>query len=247
MRLQLTFHTSAREIPWDDVLRPGRALIYTLLETAAPQMGSVLHKQGFGPTGMVPFSYSAPVFPAARKHKGIYAAGGPGTIELGSPLTELVEAWAVALRFMPVIAWGATAFTVDKVEAFDTPDFSNGRASFRTSTPVVMKSSGRNDDGSRTTRQAWCLPGEPEWDRAIEHNLRRKAETLGMDPRVSLDRVTWVGAKRSFAVGGGRGSGGRKPGACVEVEVSGEPKTLQTIHDWGVGQANSAGYGWISR
>ena len=60
----------------------------------------------------------------------------------------------------------------------------------------------------RTSRQAWCLPGEPEWDVYLQRNLRRKAETLGLDPEVSLDGVSWVGPKRSFAVSGARGVGG---------------------------------------
>ncbi|WP_280433432.1 CRISPR-associated endoribonuclease Cas6 [Nocardia brasiliensis] len=177
----------------------------------------------------------------------MYAAGGPGILELGSPLPQVIEAWAEALTSMPVIAWGPTAFIIDKVEVIEPSTFASGRAVFRTSTPVVMKSSGKDDSGTRTTRQAWCLPGEPEWDVYVEGNLRRKAETLGLDRNVTLEGVRWVGPKRSFAVGTTRGPGGKKPGACVEVEVSGDPVTLQAVHSWGLGQANSAGMGWISQ
>ncbi|MER6503947.1 CRISPR-associated endoribonuclease Cas6 [Streptomyces sp. NPDC001455] len=146
---------------------------------------------------------------------------------------------------MPVIAWGPTAFVVDKVEAVEAPSFVSGRAVFRTSTPVVMKGSGRDGAGVRMTRQAWCLPGESEWDVYVEGNLRRKAETLGLDRDVALEQVTWVGPKRSWAVGGASGPGGKKPGACVEVALSGRPETLSALHSWGLGQANSAGMGWI--
>ncbi|MFE3222890.1 CRISPR-associated endoribonuclease Cas6 [Nocardia sp. NPDC059228] len=245
MRLRLSFHTGAAELPWVDVLRPGRALAYALLESAAPELGAGLHAHGYGRFGMAPFGYSAPVFPAARRRAGAYPAGGPGILELGSPLPEIVEAWAKALTTMPVIAWGAAAFIIDAVDTVEPTDFTSGRARFRTSTPVVMKSSGRDESGTRTTRQAWCLPGEPEWDVYIEANLRRKAETLGLDTDVTLERVGWVGAKRSFAVGSATGPGGKKPGACVEVDVVGAPETLQALHDWGLGQANSAGMGWI--
>ncbi|MFS0697985.1 CRISPR-associated endoribonuclease Cas6 [Streptomyces nitrosporeus] len=146
---------------------------------------------------------------------------------------------------MPVIAWGPTAFIIDKVEVVEPPSFSSGRAVFRTATPVVMKSSGRDEAGVRTTRQAWCLPGEAEWDVYVEGNLRRKAESLGLDQDLSLDAVTWVGPKRSFMVSSTNGRGGKKPGACVEVAVSGAPRTLVALHSWGLGQANSAGMGWI--
>ncbi|MFE5843841.1 CRISPR-associated endoribonuclease Cas6 [Streptomyces niveus] len=166
-------------------------------------------------------------------------------LEFGSPLPEVVEAWAAALVSVPVIAWGPTAFVVDRVEAVEAPAFPSGRAVFRTSTPVVMKASGKDDSGARTTRQAWCLPGEPEWDVYVEGNLRRKAETLGLDQDVTLEGVSWVGPKRSFAVGSTVGRGGKKPGACVEVALSGPSETLSALRSWGLGQANSAGMGWI--
>ncbi|MFC4035130.1 CRISPR-associated endoribonuclease Cas6 [Streptomyces polygonati] len=134
---------------------------------------------------------------------------------------------------------------MDRIEAVQAPVFASGRAVFRTVTPVVMKSSGRDEAGERVGRQAWCLPGEPEWDVYVQGNLRRKAETLGLDPDVTLEGVGWVGPKRSFAVAGAGGAGGKKPGACVEVSVSGAPETLSAIASWGVGQANSAGMGWI--
>ena len=72
------------------------------------------------------------------------------------------------------------------------------------------------------------------------HNLRRKAETLGLEPEIELDRITWVGPKRSFAVGEGV-----KPGAAVDVELTGPTEQLAAVRDWGLGQANSAGFGWV--
>ncbi len=245
MRLRVGFHTGARELSWEDMLAPGRALSYTLLRDVAPELGARLHATGWGPHGMVPFGYGAPVFPAAKRRPGVYAAGGPGVVEFGSPLPDVVDAWAGALAGMPVIAWGATAFIVDRVEVVEAPAFASGRAVFRTVTPVVMKSSGRDEAGVRTRRQAWCLPGEPEWDVYMQGNLRRKAATLGVDEDVTLEQVSWVGPKQSFAVGGANGLGGKKPGARVELTVSGAPETLSALHEWGLGQANSAGMGWI--
>ncbi|WP_330230319.1 hypothetical protein OHA40_30785 [Nocardia sp. NBC_00508] len=59
MRLRLTFHTGARELAWDDVLAPGRVLVYTLLKASAPELGAALHDSGYGAHGMAPFGYSA--------------------------------------------------------------------------------------------------------------------------------------------------------------------------------------------
>jgi CRISPR-associated endoribonuclease Cas6 len=241
MRLRIEVTTSAPEVPWRSVLRPGRSVLYDLLARGAAVLGRDLHEGGFGPHRMVPFGYGAPVFPAAARRPGSYAAGGPGLVEAGSPVPEIVEGWARGLAGCEVIDWGGVALRVRAVVPVDPPEFAAGRARMRTVTPVVMKGSGRDGDGARTTRQAWVLPGEPEFAAYFAGNLRRKAETLGLDPDVDLEAVTWVGPKRSFAV-----SDGLKPGAAVEAELRGAPATLRAIWSWGLGQANSAGFGWVA-
>ena len=241
MRLRIEVTTSASELPWASVLRPGRSLLYDLLARGAPDLGRQLHDGGLGPYGMVPFGYGAPVFPEAARRRGAYAAGGRGVMEAGSPLLEVVEAWASALAGRELIDWGGVALHVRSVVPVDPPGFAAGRARLRTLTPVVMKGSGRDGDGVRRTRQAWVLPTEPEFPEYFVGNLRRKADTLGLDPDVELDAITWVGPKRSFAV-----SDGLKPGAPVEAELRGAPETLQAIWSWGLGQANSAGFGWVA-
>ncbi|MCD0448856.1 CRISPR-associated protein Cas6 [Actinocorallia sp. API 0066] len=186
------------------------------------------------------------MFERAPRRRGVYSLGGPGVIEFGSPVPEVGEALGKALAVTPVLAWGATAFLVDGVEIVEPPSFGDGRATFRTSTPVVVKAMGREESGVRTAQQTWLLPGERGWDVAFEHGLRRKAETLGLDPDVALERVSWIGPKRSFSVGGSRGSGGHKPGACVEVGLTGASETLRALWSWGLGQANSSGFGWVT-
>jgi CRISPR-associated endoribonuclease Cas6 len=215
--------------------------LYDLLAHGAPNLGRRLHDGGLGLHGMVPFGHGAPLFPGAPRRAGTYAAGGYGAVEAGSPVPEIVEAWANALAGRELIDWGGAAFHVRSVVPVDPPGFAAGRARLRTLTPVVMKGSGRDGDGVRRTRQAWLLPAEPEFAAYFAGNLRRKAETLGLDPDVELEAVTWVGPKRSFAV-----SDGLKPGAPVEVELRGAPQTLQAIWSWGLGQANSAGFGWVA-
>jgi CRISPR-associated endoribonuclease Cas6 len=240
MRLRVEISTAAREIPWECVLKPGRAVCYDLLANGAPELGRVLHERGWGPHGMVPFGFSGPVFPAAPRRRGVYATEGRGVLELGSPLPDVVLAWSSALSGRQLIDWGGVALRVHDVAVGEPTTTAGPRARFRAVTPAVMKGSGRDDAGNRTTRQAWVLPGEPEYPVYFENNLRRKAETLGLEPDVTLEQVTWVGPKRSFTVGAGK-----KPGAAVEVELNGSPQVLAAIRDWGLGQANSAGFGWI--
>lgn len=241
MRLQLTVTTTASELPWGSVLAPGRGLVYEVLGRTAPALGRQLHAKGAEPHGMAPFGHGAPVFPSARRQRGRYAAGGRGTVEFGSPVPELVESLARGFAEREVVDWGGVAFELVGIQAVEPPEFSSGWARLRTVTPVVMKGSGRSQDGVRTTRQAWLLPDEPEWPGYFQGNLRRKAETLGLDPGVELESVTWIGPKRSFRV-----AQGAKPGAAVEVQLSGPPETLRALWSWGLGQANAAGFGWVA-
>jgi CRISPR-associated endoribonuclease Cas6 len=240
MRLRLTIMTSAAELPWRSVLAPGRGIAYDLLSRTKPELGRRLHNAGRGPYGLVPIGYSAPTFPVAKRQRGMYAAGGNGVVEFGSPLPEVVEAWAQAMRGVSVLDWGGVALRVKSVSILEPPEFASGQARMRSQTPVVMKGSGRDVTGVRRTRQAWLLPLEPEFPLYFAQNLRRKAETVGLAPDVHLDAITWVGAKRSFAV-----SCGAKPGAPVEVDLHGDPEVLRAIWSWGLGQANAAGFGWV--
>ncbi|WP_344443105.1 CRISPR-associated endoribonuclease Cas6 [Kitasatospora nipponensis] len=238
--MQLAVVTAASELPWVSVLAPGRGLVYDVLARGAPELGQRLHEAGQGPHGMVPFGYGAPVFASAKRRPGRYAAGGRGLVEFGSPVPELAQVLAKGFAERELLDWGGVAFRLTGVTVLEPPEFASGRAVLRTVTPVVMKGSGRDEEGERTTRQAWLLPTEPEWPAYFQGNLRRKAETLGLDPEVSLESVTWIGPKRSFAVGQGA-----KPGAAVEVEVRGAPVTLRALWSWGLGQANAAGFGWV--
>lgn len=234
--------TAVRELPWGSVQAPGRGLCYSLLRQVEPAVASLLHEQGWGAHRMVPFGFGPPVFPHAARAKGRYAiGGGPGYVELGSPLFALVEAWAKVLADMSMIDWGGVALHVESVDVVEAPSFESGRAVMRTVTPVVMKGSGRGPDGERTTRQAFLLPHEPEFAGYFAQSLRRKAETLGVDPQVVLNAVTWVGARRSIDVGKGK-----KSGAPVEVELRGAAETLRALWSWGLGQSNSAGFGWVA-
>jgi Uncharacterized protein predicted to be involved in DNA repair (RAMP superfamily) len=240
MRLRLRVHTHATELPWDSVLDPGRGLIYEILREIDPSLGRTLHDHGWGPHRMVPIGHGAPVF-AVPKRPGVYAAGGAGTLEFGSPLPAVVHALAVGFKARPVLDWGGVALRVNQIELIDPPSFESGRCELRTSTPVVLKGSGRDEAGVRTTRQAWLLPHEQEYPAYLAQNLRRKAQTLGLAPEVELDQILWAGTKRSFTV-----KQGKKVGAPVAVQLSGSPQVLQAIHSWGLGQGNPAGFGWVS-
>lgn len=239
MRLRIELTTRAPVIPWDDVLRPGRGVVYHLLNRSDPTLANQLHEQGFGPRRMVPFGYGAPVFPRARAQRGQYAAGGPGVWELGSPLPGMVGAWMEALAGQGTLGWAGIPLRVRRMVPMAPPAFDSGRAEFRTVTPVVVKAPVLTPAGGR--RDSDLLPYEDGFTAAFEQNLRHKAETLGLEPDIAVERVTWVGAKRSFAV-----KDGRQVGAPLGVELRGSPALLRALWCWGLGRANSAGFGWIT-
>ncbi|WP_418155848.1 CRISPR-associated endoribonuclease Cas6 [Actinoalloteichus caeruleus] len=245
MRLRATVTTTAPDIPWAEVLRPGRGIVYQMLGDNAPALGAELHSAGFGPHRLVPVGCGAPRFPRARRQRGRYAAGGEGTLEFGSPLPEVIEALAAGLAGARVLDWGGVALRVQNVVSVPAPEFSDGSARLATTTPVVVKGPpARDAAGARLRSQRWLLPGEPEWDVFFVRNLRRKAETLGLDPEISLTEVWRVGPKRSFAVGQGD-TVGAKVGAAVGVTLVGSPDTLAAVWSWGLGAANIAGFGAV--
>lgn len=239
-RLRVHCSTRLGHLPWSSVLAPGRGLAYGWLSRSDPDLAVRLHDSGLPPHGMVPFGHGAPVFPNAKRRRGVYAAGGAGYVEFGSAVPEVLEAWAKALAADTVLDWGGAALQIRGVEVRQAPDFADGVATWRTATPVVLKGSGRDSSGVRRTRQAWLFPGDDEYVPYLTHNLRRKAVTVGLNPKVEVVAVSWHGPRRGFYV-----KNGYKPGAAVEVEVRGDPQVLQALWSCGIGQATASGFGWV--
>lgn len=238
MRVMVDVATSATELPWHKVTTPGRGLLYELMRHAAPRLGAMLHEHGWGPHQMVPMGYGAPLFPFAARRRGVYAAGGPGLVEFGSPWGGVAEVLAEEISRREVLSWGGVELRVMRVGVLEPPPFASGQARMRTRTPVVIK--GRDEKGERAEKESWVLPNEPPFRSSFTRNLVHKAQTLGLPSEVSLESIIKVGPKRSFAVGQGA-----KPGATVEVELHGDPDLLRALWSWGLGEANSAGFGWV--
>ncbi len=241
MRLRIAVTTRATSIPWDEMLRPGRGLIYNLLAETAPDLATHLHDQGQHARQMAPFGHGPPIFPRTRRRPGVYAAGGRGYVEFGSPVPGIVETWIEALSQHTILDWGGVALNVKQLVPLAPPSFTTGRAQLRTATPVVLKTSTRNG-AKNLTGSSQVLPYEEGFTVAFEHNLRHKADTLGLDQDIAVERITWIGPKRSLAV-----KSGRRTGAPITVELRGSPPFLRALWCWGLGEANSAGFGWVSK
>lgn len=230
MRIVLQLRASAGRLAWEEVLTPGRGLVYGALAAHSPELGRRLHDVGYGPHHLRPFAFCPPTFPSAARVARAYSVGGAGWVAFGSPLLVVAEAIAKAVAGRQVLRWGSTPLEIRSVVAVDPPRFITGQAEWHTATPVIVK-------GDYPDR--FLLPQDVGWLDGLRGNLQRKAATLGLDDAVEVE-LLWVGARRLFRV-----DGSARIGALVTMRVLAAPDTLGAIWSWGLGQANSAGFGWI--
>ncbi|MCK2245193.1 MULTISPECIES: CRISPR-associated endoribonuclease Cas6 [unclassified Crossiella] len=241
MRLRCQVFTRAQQIPWDALMPKGRGVFYDALRDIDPALAQQLHDIGIGPRGLTPLGYCPPRFDKAKtRGAGIYRAGGQGIVEVGSPLLHITQALAEGLTAQRIWDWGGVALQVGTITPVLPPRFATGTALMRSQTPVMLRSTARDESG-QLRRNNYLLPGDPEWVPYLQINLQRKAEALDLDPDISVEEVTWIGARRRFTTS----ATGAKTGAPVEVRLSGAPATLQAIWSWGLGLSCSGGWGWV--
>lgn len=237
MRLRVHVYTAAPAIPWEELHRPGRSLLYSLLDEADRPLAEEIHAHGWGPRRMAPFGFCPPVFPTAARRHGVYAAGGPGWLEIGTPVPGIAGRLAQSLTRRRVIDWGGIALRVNRIDLHTPPDdLSTGRTTWTTSTPITLRNTA---PGGHT----WLLPGDNGWEGRLGLNLRRKAETLGLPQDLTVCALLWHGAKRAHTVASG--GDGKKRGARARVVLRGHPDVLRALWCWGLGEATAAGFGWV--
>lgn len=232
VRLRVAIHTRAREIPWDDVLRPGRSLVYSWLHKVAPALADEVH----GGRSMAPFGYGYPTFPNVAPEPGRYAAGGDGWWEFGTYRPDIAHAVARFLAAKPLVNWGGVAVTVTGVAAARPPDHSGGRATWSTQTPVCVRTSRRENNRCVLPREAGHLA-------LLRASARRRATDTGIP--IEGDPQVWVhsaGSRRSYLVSG---SDTPRIGAPLTVSVVAPPRLLDVLWAVGIGQQTGAGFGWV--
>lgn len=234
VRILVDVSAEAGVLPWEDVLSPGRRFIYGALATHAPELGRQLHDAGYGPHRLRPFSFCPPRFDMERgrsRDRGQYRVGGPGVLAFTTPLEECGEAIVKRLSGTSRLTWGPLELVLTEVR-LEKPDVTETRSLVRwtTRTPVIVKGEERG---------TFLLPEEPLWLARIQRNLVRKAQTLGLESEIEVELVH-AGVRRLFRV-----DRSARIGALATVDVAGAPKTLAALRDWGLGEANSGGFGWI--
>lgn len=229
-RLRVRVHTRAREIPWDDLLRPGRSLIYSWLHRHNPQAAAEIHDG----RGMAPFGYSYPTFPDAARREGVYAAGGHGWWDVGTTDARIARALAATLTAKPLVNWGGVALTVTGIDLVRPPVWPR-RVTWLTATPLVVRAT--KEQGSRC-----LLPDDPSWLPALRASLRSRARAAGVDGADANVWLRWAGGSRALGVSG---SDVPRVGSVVRVQVQGSPGLLTVLWSTGLGQQTGAGFGWV--
>lgn len=231
-RLRIHIHTRARHIPWDDVLRPGRSLLYSLLYQHDPRLAGRVHRS----SGMAPFGYSAPTFPGAARIRGVYAAGGDGWWDVGTTSRDIAAAWVAGLVTNPLLNWGGVAIKVVGVFVTTPPVWDGGAVVWRTTTPVCVRTT--TAQGSKP-----LLPGDGSYLPALRASLRTRARSVGV-PLVAAPQlhVLHVGGRRSYPVSG---SDTPRVGCPLAVRIAAPPQLLSVLWCTGIGQQTGAGFGWV--
>jgi CRISPR-associated endoribonuclease Cas6 len=228
MRVRVDVEANVPSLQWKDVHGPARGVLYSVLRAANAELSSELHDAGWAGQPLKPLGLTSPQFRGAPKRAGVYTTSKDGSVWFGSPIPEIASALLTGLSTRRELTWGPATlrirgFTVD-VDALPASD----EVELSTATPVIVKHESR-----------YLLPSDKYYVERLWHNLRHKADVLGL-PAPGPLRVMEEGAKRRFMV---RGS--PRIGAQVRVALSADPRLVDALRSWGLGLDTVQGFGWV--
>lgn len=213
---------------WRDVHGPARAFVYDLVRTSDPELARQLHDEGWGGSTLRPVGVSPPLFVGAARQHGVYTTSAKGSVWLGSPVPQIAAAMLRGLAGREVLQWGGTRLRVLGTELEWKPSHEAGQADFFSVSPVLVKKDSR-----------FLMPGDAGYVERLTHNLRHKADLLGMPSDVGVE-VLEAGPRRVFDV-----AGAKRAGANVRLRITAAPVLLGALYEWGVGLNTVQGFGWL--
>lgn len=228
MRFWVDVETSAPALPWHEVHGPARAVVYDLIRSQDAEVAEELHDSGWRGSPLRPIGVSPPLFSGARRVAGAYSASPSGTIGMGSPIPRIASCLLAALAGCERLRWGSAVLTVKGVQLGDIPDHTSGTVIFETVSPIIVK-----------LDSYYLLPDEADFSRQLEHNIRHKADVLGLPSEVEVE-VLASGPRRRFDM-----PKGFRIGATARIRVTAAPRLLDALRAWGLGQSTVEGFGWI--
>lgn len=227
-RVRVDVSAAEPVLEWRDVHGPARAVLYSLIGTKDPEAARELHDAGWAGSPMRPAGISPPLFMGAVPQRGVYGMSSSGSIWFGSPVPRIAAALLRALPDVRELRWGGAHLAVRGMDLEMAPDHSFGQAEFTTVSPVLVKRDSR-----------FLLPDDDGYIDRLTHNLRHKADVLGLSNDVELSVVS-AGPRRVFDV-----AGAKRVGANVQLRISAAPSLLDALYDWGIGLNTVQGFGWV--
>jgi CRISPR-associated endoribonuclease Cas6 len=227
-RVRVDVSASEPVMSWPDVHGPARAVVYALIGASEPDLARQLHDAGWQGSTLRPVGISPPLFVGAARRHGTYTTSGTGSVWFGSPVPEIAAAIMKGLAGLNEIRWGGANLTVQGKELEAGPDYRSGHADFVSVSPVLVKKESR-----------FLLPEDSAYAERLTHNLRHKADVLGLPNEVSVE-VLDSGPRRVFDV-----AGAKRVGANARLRISAAPRLLGALYEWGVGLNTVQGFGWL--
>jgi len=228
VRFRVDVAASKPVLPWRDVHGPARAVVYDLIESQDAAVASELHDLGWQGSSLRPLGVSPPLFSGTQRRAGAYLASSDGVISMGSPVPRIAACLLAALAGQSELRWGSVVLSVKGVQLDSIASHAGGVAVFETVSPVLVK----HED-------LFLVPTDAHFQERLTHNLRHKADVLGLPNEVEVE-VLDSGPRRRFDM-----PKGFRIGATARVRVVGAPQLLDALYEWGLGLSTVEGFGWI--
>ncbi|MFD0883389.1 CRISPR-associated endoribonuclease Cas6 [Streptosporangium algeriense] len=228
MRFHVDVAANVPIVPWGDVHGPARAVLYGLVGEQDPGLAKELHDAGWQGSPLRPLGVSPPLFSGTRPRPGAYSASSDGVISMGSPVSRIAACLLAALASRKEIRWGSVTLTVKGIRLDGIADHAGGTAVFETVSPLLVK----HED-------LYLLPEDPHFQERLTHNIRHKADVLGLPDEVEVE-VLDSGPRRRFDL-----PKGFRIGATARIRVAAAPKLLDALYEWGLGLSTVEGFGWV--
>ncbi|WP_331766875.1 CRISPR-associated endoribonuclease Cas6 [Embleya sp. NBC_00896] len=268
MSVRFRIEISARRgtIAWVDLHGAARGVAYGLLRSQDPALAETLHDAGWMGSSLRPLGLSCPQFRKASGGHGRYATSPVGSIWFGSPIPQIATSLLAGVSSRKEIMWGATPLRIEGVHVENADSWTQSRSSremSETASPsdatagveaeprpavdraVALVEAGREVALVSATPvlvkydSRFIGPDHPEYAARILHNLRHKADLLGLAGPERV-RVIRGGRLRQFSLAKGTAFG-----AHVTVGVTAPTEFVTAIRDWGLGLSTVQGFGWI--
>lgn len=228
VRIRVDVSASGPVIKWPDVHGPARAVAYGLIDASEPELARELHDHGWQGSTLKPLGISPPLFTRAPKRKGLYTTSATGSVWLGSPVPRIAGALLKGLSSLTKLQWGGVSLKILGKELEWPDDHAVGTAEFSSASPVLLKLGPR-----------FLVPGDGEYVERLVHNLRHKADVLGLPSDVEAE-VLESGPRRTFEA-----AGATRIGANVRLRITADPAFLRALTEWGIGLNTVQGFGWL--